>query len=367
MPADAPYVAVVDGVPVPRHSQQMPGTAWLKAPRTPPWKPGPHRAQRFAHLAGLLPLRWEPAFPPKAVPAAAAPRTQWQAALAEIAWLRAQLDATGRREQRLLVLGDGDYDVAGLWAGLPAGATLMTRCARNRARYALPAPEQRRGAPRTYGPRARRPPAWLRARAGWQRAQLPVRGRTIPVRYRVAGPFVVKGAPAQPVFLLVVPGIDRRARRLRRDPAYWLVTAAREGEQWVLPLPAEELLAWAWQRWEVEVCHRELKSGFGLGEVQCWNPTSAVLAVQWQAWADGVLVLAGYRAWGLTGAPLRPPALWWRGARRWSLGTLWRGYRQALWGATEFRALWTGTGAEWGEKATWLGGLGNAVAGSLRA
>ena len=73
VPADAPYVAVVDGVQVPRHSQKMPGTAWLKAPRTPPWKPGPHRAQRFAHLAGLLPveqgysralpLRWEPAFP----------------------------------------------------------------------------------------------------------------------------------------------------------------------------------------------------------------------------------------------------------------------------------------------------------------
>ena len=240
------------------------------------------------------------------------------------------MDAAGRREQRLLVLGDGDYDVAALWAGLPAGVTLMTRCARNRALYELPTPEKRRGAPRKYGPRARRLPEWLRERAGWQRARLPVRGRTIPVRYRVAGPFVVQGAPAQPVFLLVVPGARRRARRLRRDPAYWLVTAAREGEQWALPLPAEELLAWAWQRWEVEVCHRELKSGFGLGEVQCWNPTSAVLAVQWQAWADGVLVLAGYRAWGLTGAPMRPPALWWRGARRWSPGTLSRGYRQAL-------------------------------------
>ena len=34
----------------------MPGTSWLKAPRTPQWKPGIHRAQRFFHLAALLPI-----------------------------------------------------------------------------------------------------------------------------------------------------------------------------------------------------------------------------------------------------------------------------------------------------------------------
>ncbi len=78
VPVTDPYVAVVDGVQVPRHSHKMPGTSWLKNPRTPPFMPGPHRAQRFLHLAVLLPqseegysralpLRWEPAFPEKAV------------------------------------------------------------------------------------------------------------------------------------------------------------------------------------------------------------------------------------------------------------------------------------------------------------
>ena len=56
-----------------------------------------------------------------------------------------------------------------------------------------------------------------------------------------------------------------------------------------------------------------------------------------------MLVLAGYRAWGLTDAPLCPPGRWRGGAGRWSLGTLWRGYRQELWGTRKFRALWAVT------------------------
>jgi DDE superfamily endonuclease len=36
VPPRAPYVAVVDGVQLPRSSHKMPGTSWLKAPRTPP-------------------------------------------------------------------------------------------------------------------------------------------------------------------------------------------------------------------------------------------------------------------------------------------------------------------------------------------
>ncbi len=135
--------------------------------------------------------------------------------------------------------------------------------------------------------------------------------------------------PTQPVFLIVVRGTDRKiqGRRVKRKPVFYLVSALKQSQRWVLPLPAEELLAWAWQRWELEVAHRELKSGFGLGEKQCWNRHSAVVSVQWSAWVYAVLLLAGYRTWGL----LQGPAPWWRGARRWSLNTLWRAYRAALW------------------------------------
>jgi hypothetical protein len=377
---DGPYVTLVDGVQLPRHSRTLPGTTWLRHPRTPPFLPGIHRAQRFVHLAALLPpeqgysralpLRFEPAFPEKAVRREVLPaQREWDAGRTALTWLRTELDAAGRQEQQLLAVGDGSYETATLWTSLPQRTVLLARTARNRALFALPVPEPtRRGAPRKYGERARTPAAWLHERSGWQQTTLLVRGRTITTRYRVEGPFVVRKGASQPVFLVVVPGIARQTRRHRRqrDPHFWLVNAVKRGEEWVLPLPAPELVAWAWQRWEIEVSHREMKTTLGVGEMQCWSVTAAVGAVQWQVWSYAVLVLAGYRAWGLVRQPLRPPGRWWTGAPRWSLGTLWRGYRQELWGRPEFRALWTGTGGILAENGLWMSALINAIHGASR-
>jgi DDE superfamily endonuclease len=392
VPLSAPYVAVVDGVQIPRSSHTMPGTSWLRSPKTPPFRPAPHRAQRFLHLAALLPrsqegytralpLPMEPSFPEKAVPAEGfAPRKQWEAALEATLWLRANLDAAARQEQRLLMLGDGDFSVAELRANLPEeGVILMSGCAKNRALYELPEVctkeegSKKRGRRRKYGQRARRPEEWLAKRGGWHQAHLTIRGREVRSRYRVEGPFVIKKASDRPVFLVVVKGVRRgcatspRHHRWRKA-AYWLVSAVLDhsSAQWRLPYPAEELLSWAWQRWEVEVCHREMKSGFGLGEAQCWGEYSAILSVRWRAFSYGVLVLAGFRAWGPGRGPIRPPGRWWGGSGRWSLGTLWRGYRSEMWGSYEFRPIFAPIRGGWPKKEALLAAQGNAVSGSLR-
>ena len=376
VPEEGPYVVALDGVQLPRSSQRMLGTSWLKCPRTPPWKPGIHRAQRYLHLAALLPrwqgysralpLRFVPAFPPKAVAGAADPRSEATAAQAELAHLRAVLDAAGRAEQRVLALGDGSYDVAALWATLPARTVLLVRSARNRVLHDLPPAPRGRGRPRRYGPRAPTPQEWLHGAAGWTRAPITVRGRQIPLRYRVEGPYLRRGAPEQPLYLLVVKGIDHAHGRHRRqrEPAFYLVNALAEEGYWVLPLPAGELLAWAWQRWEVEVTHREMKTGWGVGVVQCWQPTATVRAVQVQVWTYALLVLAGYRAWGYDRHPptLRPAGLWWHGTVRWSLATLWRGYRHALASRPDFSPEWLGTRGTWAEKETWLHALDAVLA-----
>src|SRR5512135_741818 len=39
---DEPYVAGIDGTQMPRTSHTLPGSSWLRAPRTPPFKRGIH-------------------------------------------------------------------------------------------------------------------------------------------------------------------------------------------------------------------------------------------------------------------------------------------------------------------------------------
>lgn len=376
-----PYVVAVDGVQVPRHSRTMPGSSWLKAPRTPAWLPGIHRAQRFSDVAWLtptsrggysraIPLWWQPALPAKAVrPAGLEPGKEWEVALQSAGWLRRALDEVGRQGQMLLVIGDGSYDTLGLWRQLPAGVVLLARTARNRVLRALPTPATGRGRPRKYGPVARKPKEWLGERQGWREAVLGVRGRQVPLTYRVEGPYVRQGAAEQPVFLLVVRGIKRRINgKLRqREPTFWLVKAVACGTDWTLPLAAAKLLAWAWQRWEIEVSHRACKAEFGVGEVQCWGRESALLAVQFQVWVVSLLLLAGYRAWGLGPGTVRPPGRWWAGSGRWSFGRLWQGFRREVWGSEEFRRVFRGTATNWYEKEGWLLARQNAVQAARRA
>jgi hypothetical protein len=83
------------------------------------------------------------------------------------------------------------------------------------------------------------------------------------------------------LFLIVVRGqqYTRFGKTKRREPVFYSVNAMQVHGTWQLPLPVPTLLTWAWQRWELEVVHREAKTGFGLGDKQCFQPHAAVLSV----------------------------------------------------------------------------------------
>ncbi len=373
--ADQPYVVAVDGTPVPRSGMKLPGTSWLRSPHTPAFRRGIERIQRFVHGAWLtplqegfsraVPLRWLPAFPPKAVPSAAQPCREWEAGQAFLGWVRRQLDRAGRAEQVLLAVTDGSFDVLELWRDLPERTVLLTRSARNRALYWLPAEYAGRGRPPSYGERAPRPSEWLHAGLRkWPHSLVRVRGKDIRMRYQVLGPFVREGLPERPLFLIVVKGIHRQGGK-RRGPSFYLVNAVWQNQAWSLPLPIHTLLSWLWQRWEIEVAHREMKTGFGLGEKQCWNPRSAITSVQWSAWAYALFILAAWRTWGLLALPNRSTP-WWNGPQRWSFTTLWREYRSALWGSQHFRPLWHSSPTDWLKKDLRLAALSNSIAFSSR-
>ena len=92
-----------------------------------------------------------------------------------------------------------------------------------------------------------------------------IRGKERILKYKVKGPFFVEGVPDQGLYLLVISGgsVLCGNRKKRRGPLYFLVNGEKEGGKWRLPVSEEELVYWQWQRWEVEVSHREMKSGFG--------------------------------------------------------------------------------------------------------
>lgn len=374
---DEVYVVAGDATQTPRSSRKLEGSGWLRNLRTPPFMVGIHAAQRWFNGCWLLPpeagysravpIHWQPAFTAKSQPKAHPAVKESEAALSFLQWLREQLERCGRHNQRVLFVGDGHYDSLVLWQGLPSSVTVLARSAKNRVLYHLPALPQsnQRGRKRRYGERAATPQQVWQERRGWHQRTLEVRGCPRHLQVKVRGVFVRKGAAHCPLFLIVVRG--KANAHTRREPLPFLVNAQQtENGTWQLPLPLDTLLFWAWQRWEIEVCHRELKSNFGLGNKQCFNPHAAVASVQWSAWVYALLLLAGYRSFGLTHAPA-VPTRWWRGSQRWSLNTLWRAYRAALWQQHDFHPLCSPTPPDWGEKEVLMRALRNAIFAAARS
>ncbi|MCB0006793.1 MAG: hypothetical protein KDE04_10075 [Anaerolineales bacterium] len=371
-------VAGADGVQLPRTSRTMPGTHWARALNTAYFAKGLVRAQRYVAIWWLtplvkgysraIPLRCLPAFVKKAVASSYPAAKEWAVGLELLVWLRQQLDELGWQQKWLLLILDGSYDVAGLWAGLPERVWVIARTARNRVLCYLPTPVQgkrKRGRPRQYGRRAKLPREWLKSRRQFQQTTVLVRGKPRPMRYQVRGPFLRHEAPDTPLFLLVIGGRTQKGKTLYQ-PSYYLVTAVQRQGRWQLPLPIETLLTWLWQRWELEVGHRELKSGFGLGDKQGWHPTGTVVATQWTFWLYALLLLAAYQTWGVCGGP-QPPGRWRKPAQRWSFNTLWRAYRIAFWELDDFRACWSPSAPNWQKKEAHLTAMANSLLGSMRA
>lgn len=365
-----------DGTQTPRTSAQIEGVGYLPNGRTPPFKRGIHLAQRWFHGAIFLPpeqgysravpLRFMPAFTAKATRTITAPRTEGAAAHAYLRWLQAHLQQQGRVNQAVLFVADGSYDTLPFWQGLPSGVNALVRSAKNRALFYLP-PTPKHGN-RKYGAKAPTPQDFWRQRSGWQFCQLTLRGHSRRLRYRIEGPFLRKGNPDVPLFLVIIGGetYTRHGKTKQRQPVPYLVNAVQDAAgHWGLPFPPRVLLFWAWQRWELEVVHRELKSNLGLGEKQCWHPQAALSTVAWSAWVYALLILTAYRTWGLTGGP-RTSTAWWQGGRRWSFNTLLRHGRAAVGGGHTFQASWYTLANNCPEKIPrWLD-LHNTLYGAVR-
>ena len=132
-------------------------------------------------------------------------------------------------------------------------------------------------------------------------------------------------------------------------PQFYLVSAHQDAAGgWGWPLPLGELLAWAWQRWDVEVMSRERKSGFGWGRQQAGSEQGAQDVTAWVFGTSAQVILTGQQIWGL-GAPLGRDRGCWGKPRRWSIGRLLLEIRAELWQSAEVSPGWSRSPDAWAE------------------
>jgi len=206
--------------------------------------------------------------------------------------LRQELDQAGGCHKVLVLTCDGSFCNRTCFSEIPDRSVLLVR-ARRDARLCFRAPEDSR---RFYAA-GKFTPEQVRQddSRDWKTTKIFYGGKRRKIRYKEVGNvYWQRGAGQRPLRLIVIaptPYRKSKSKRLYyRDPAYLLTSDLRDS--------AKQLLQIYFDRWQIEVNHREEKDTLGVGQAQLWNVTSVpkqpVLAVA----AYSALLLASLQAFG---------------------------------------------------------------------
>jgi hypothetical protein len=212
--------------------------------------------------------------------------------VASMAQLRSALDEAGGQQKILAIASDGSFCNRTVLATIPERTVLIARTRKDaKLCFAAPAGGRRIYAEQKFTPEQVRQDETI----PWQTTKIFYGGKRRKVRYKeVSQVLWQSGARTRPLRLFVVaptPYRKRKSSRLYyRQPAYLLSTG--------LSSSARQLLQIYFDRWQIEVNHREEKDTLGIGQAQLWNPISVpkqpVLAVA----AYSALLLAALQVFG---------------------------------------------------------------------
>jgi hypothetical protein len=225
--------------------------------------------------------------------------------------LRQELDAAGGRDKILVLAGDGSFCNRTCWAEIPERSVLLVRARKDARLCFRAAPDSHR----FYGVEKFTPEQVRKdENIPWKTTTMFYGGKWRQMRYKeVAGVYWQRGAGQRPLRLLVLAPTSYRKSQSKklyyRDPAYLLTSD--------LHSPAKQLLQIYFDRWQIEVNHREEKDTLGVGQAQLWNvtavPKQPVLAVA----SYSALLLASLQAFGAErGKAYAELPKWRRNARR---------------------------------------------------
>jgi hypothetical protein len=207
--------------------------------------------------------------------------------------LRQQLDAAGGQDKTLVLAGDGSFCNRTCLRASRDRTHLIVR-ARKDAKLCGRAPQ---GSRRFYDPRKFTPEQVRQDNSPpWKQTKMFYGGKRRKIRYKeVVGVYWQRAGGQLPLRLLVVAPTPYRKRRsgrvYYRQPAYLLTTDLQSS--------AKQLLQIYFDRWQIEVNHREEKDTLGVGQAQLWNlqavPKQPVMVVA----AYSALLLASLQTFGI--------------------------------------------------------------------
>jgi hypothetical protein len=224
---------------------------------------------------------------------------------------RQELDQAGGRDKILVLTVDGSFCNRTCFGGIPERTILLARC-RQDAKLCFRAVDD----PGRFYAVEKFTPEQVRKDddRAWKTTKIFYGGKRRKVHYKqVANVYWQGGARKLPLRLIVIAPTPYRKSKSKkmyyRDPAYLLTSDLRSS--------VKQLLQIYFDRWQIEVNHREEKDTLGVGQAQLWNPTSVpkqpVLAVA----AYSALLLASLVAFGAErGKAYAELPKWRRKARR---------------------------------------------------
>lgn len=228
-----------------------------------------------------------------------------------IGQLRKALDDAGGEKKILIVAGDGSFCNRTCLRAPRDRIELIVRARKDAALCSAAPP----GSRRFYDVHKFTPEQVRQDETQpWKETKIVYGGKRRKARYKeVALVYWQGGAGKIPLRLLVVaptPYRKRKSSRLYyRKPAYLLTTDLKSS--------AKQLLQIYFDRWQIEVNHRDEKDTLGVGQAQLWNVTSVPKQPVLSVAAYSALLLASVQAFGAQrGAAYAPLPKWRHKAHR---------------------------------------------------
>lgn len=326
----------VDDTRIRKTGRTIVQAAYHRDPLSPAFHTNLILALRFLQASLLLPLHRSCEVAARAIPirfeevstvkkpgkrADAAAREQYQQDLkrfnlsqrfvASMAAIRAAFDCAGALLKIVVIAADGSFCNRTVLRGLPERTELIAR-ARKDASLCRPAVGEGRriySAHKFTPEQVRQDPS-----IPWHTTKIFYGGKRRPVRYKeLAKVLWQRGARTRRLRLFVIAPTPYRKRKTGRwyyrQPAYLLCTELNSS--------AKALLQIYFDRWQIEVNHRDEKDTLGVGQAQLRNPNAVPRQPVLVVAAYSALLLAALKVFG----PLRTanfPALplWRRNAKR---------------------------------------------------